>query len=158
MTDKPLLPIDWDKIRLDDKNHQKEGRWLELPYEQFKTDTPVLPDVKIIDCWGHYDGPLFGICEIHGKEFFFMDVIYDIWRFYDKMTSYTKQDGSEKYLQKYQRLWSIFAVYDIPPDKIDKIKWGDRSIWQEEIDSENHVIGIFWNYEAAGKYKEWRDK
>jgi len=117
---------------------------LELGLE-FKSDTPELPDVKIIDAWGYYDGPLIGVCEVHNKEFFFMDVIYDIWRCYDNDT--------------HQRLWSIFGVYDMPIKQARKIMDGHnpREIWQPKIEEESDCIGIFWKYKKAGKFKEWSE-
>lgn len=110
-----------------------------LPVE-FDTDTPVLPDVKITEIWGYYDGPLVGICEIHGKEFFFLDVIYNIWRWFDNDT--------------HKRLWSIFAVFDIDVETLRKIDLNrSRQIWQDEIDETSNIIGIFWKYEYAKEVK-----
>ena len=103
--------------------------------KEFKTNTPVLPDVKIIEEWARYDGPLFGVCKVNGKKFFFMDVIYDIWRYYDDDTS--------------QRLWCIYAVYDIDMIEIKKIMQMHpfRENWDNKIAEESNCIGIFWEYE-----------
>ncbi len=101
----------------------------------FKTKTPVLPDVKILEEWAYYDGPLFGVCEIRGRKFFYIDAIYDTWRFYEDDTS--------------QRLWCIYAVYDIDIKQAKKII-GDcmiRGNWEGEIISTSNCIGIFWEYE-----------
>ena len=107
----------------------------ELDTKLFKTDTPVLPGVKIIDKWAYYDGPLFGVCEVHGKQFFFIDVIYDIWRYYTDDT--------------HERLWAIYGVYDIPISKAEKIidSGKDRVNWQNELTGESECIGIFWEYD-----------
>ena len=112
----------------------------------FKSDTPVLPAVKIVDAWGYYDGPLFGVCEVRGQEFFFMDVIYDVWRHYDD--------------KSYQRLWSIFSVYDISIAQAEKIadQGKDRQGWESEIEEESDCIGIFWTYERAGEFKRWSEQ
>jgi hypothetical protein len=99
----------------------------------FKTTTPVLPNVKITDVWGYYDGPLSGICEINGQSFYFMDVIFDVWRFYKDDT--------------HQRLWSIFAVYDISIEEARSVVKGSRTGWQAEIEDVSDCIGIFWEYE-----------
>lgn len=105
---------------------------------EFKTDTPVLPDVKIIDIWAEYDGPLFGICKVHGQEFFFIDAIYDIWRYYDDDTC--------------QRLWCIYSVYDISLKKAEKIiEDRPRIAWQADIKEESECIGIFWEYDNLTK-------
>ena len=105
-----------------------------LDTKLFKTDTPVLPDVKILNTWAYYDGPLFGVCEVHGKKFFFIDVIYDIWRYYED--------------ESHDRLWAIYAVYDIPIEKAQKIvdSGKDRTDWQSEVGEESECIGIFWEY------------
>lgn len=101
--------------------------------QQFKEFGPVLPNVKIVEIWDYYDGPLCGICEIEGMKFFFSDIIYDIWR------AYSEEDMD--------RLWCIYAVYDINIDKaIDIIKEAERSSWQEELHDLSEVVGIFWEY------------
>jgi len=110
----------------------------------FKSGTPVLPHVYIIDAWGYHDGPLFGVCEIRGERFFFMDVIYDIWRYYKDDT--------------HQRLWSVFAVYDINIVQAEKLTNKDRLTWQDEIEGISDCLGIFWEYEEAGNYKEWKEQ
>ncbi len=106
---------------------------------EFKNDTPVLPDVKIIDTWAYYDGPLFGLCEINGQKLFFMDVVYDIWRNYEDDTS--------------QRLWCIYGVYDINVEDVnDIITSGDeRFNWQQKVEEESECIGIFWEYDNLCK-------
>jgi len=100
----------------------------------FKSFGPVLPDVKIVETWGYYDGPLFGVCEIEGIKFFFQDCIFDIWR------HYSEEDGD--------RLWSIFAVFDVDVAEIRKIseKNTNRSEWMSKLEDGSEVIGIFWEY------------
>jgi hypothetical protein len=102
---------------------------------EFKTNTPVLPDVKLLEVWAEYDGPLFGICEINNQKLFFMDIISDIWRYYE--------DDS------HQRLWAIFGVYDISREGADKIITSSqyREKWANEIEEESNCIGVFWEYE-----------
>ena len=105
--------------------------------DAFRSDTPVLPAVKIVDEWAYYDGPLFGICEINGQQLFFMDAIYDTWRHYT--------DG------EHQRLWAIYGVFDISIDEAKKIldKLVYRDQWQSAIENESECIGIFWEYERT---------
>jgi len=100
----------------------------------FKTDSPILPDVKIIDTWAYYDGPLFGVCEVSGEKLFFVDVVSDIWRHY--------KDGN------CERLWTIYGVYDISIKEVEKITKKEvyRREWQPQIEDESDCIGIFWEY------------
>lgn len=104
---------------------------------KFRTDTPVMPNVKLIETWAYHDGPLFGICEIHGQQLFFIDVIYDIWRYYEDDT--------------HQRLWAIYGVYDITIADAKKIidTYNDRSAWQGAIEGLSECVGIFWEYEKV---------
>lgn len=107
---------------------------------KFKNDTPVLPDVTLIEEWGYYDGPLFGLCEINGQKLFFMDIVYDIWRYYEDNTS--------------QRLWCIYGVYDINVYTANDIitSGDDRVDWQRKIiEDESECIGIFWEYDNLCK-------
>ncbi len=108
---------------------------------EFKTKTPVLPNVKIIDTWAYYDGPLFGLCEINGRELFFMTVVYDIWRYYTDDTD--------------QRLWRIYGVYDIDVEDVNKIinSAEEGEGWHHEINDRSDCIGIFWEYDKDIKDK-----
>jgi len=107
---------------------------LKILSKDFKLNTPVLPNVKILEPWGYYDGPLFGICEILGKQFFFIDLVYDIWRYYDDNT--------------HDRLWSIFGAYDIDINYANELiaKEPLRATWENTIREESNCIGIFWEY------------
>ena len=100
--------------------------------KDFKINTPVLPNVDILEVWAEYDGPLFGICKINNQKLFFIDAIYDIWRYYEDDTS--------------QRLWRIYGVYDINIEEAEKIITGARSKWEYEITEDYNCIGIFWEY------------
>jgi len=117
---------------------ENEDKLLSL---DFKTDTPVLSNVVIVDEWCYHDGTLFGVCEINKERFFYIDVIYDIWRFYDDNT--------------HQRLWAIYGVYDIDIGLAEKLSdaGSNRGEWQEEIQEKSNCIGIFWDYEYAEGYE-----
>lgn len=103
--------------------------------DSFRSIGPVLPDVRIVEVWAEYDGPLFGVCETGGGRFFFQDVVYDIWRYYSETDC--------------ERLWTIYAAYDINVDEIRAIinKSKIRELWATELATNSNVIGIFWEYE-----------
>lgn len=104
--------------------------------DKFNTTTPVLPDVEIVEVMAVWDGPLFGICKVHGKNLFFMDLIESVWRFYSE--------------NDYDRLWRIYGVYDLPVPECRKIigeyEHKPRSEWQNEITECSECIGVFWDY------------
>jgi hypothetical protein len=47
----------------------------------FPEDSPVLTGVKVIERWGYWDGVMSGICEIHGQQFYFHDIVESCWRY-----------------------------------------------------------------------------
>jgi len=98
-----------------------------------------MPDVKLIETWAYYDGPLFGICEVHGQQLFFMDIIYDIWRYYEDDT--------------HQRLWAVYGVFDIGLEHTEQIMdtYDNRYAWQSAIEALSECIGIFWEYDNPTK-------
>ena len=89
---------------------------------------------------------LFGVCVINDQQFFFMDVIFDIWRNY--------LDGT------HERLWSIFGVYDISIKQARDIieESSGRHNWEREIMDISECVGVFWEYEKAGEFKEWSER
>ena len=92
-----------------------------------------LPNVKLIEVWNYYDGPLYGICEVDGHKFFFQDKVFDIWRYYSE--------------DDHERLWRIFAVYDIDVYKAREMTSNAlRAEWNSELYDTSEVIGIFWEY------------
>lgn len=108
--------------------------------KSFQSDTPVIPDVLIIESWAYHDGPLYGVCKVGELCFFFMNVVYDTWRHYE--------DGS------CERLWSIYGIYDIPIADARKIigkRPRPRFEWEAEITNESDCIGIFWEYQQENK-------
>lgn len=141
----PLVPYD-PKLCSHAVHHEIKV----LDIDKFKTNSPVLEGVRVIERWHYWDGVLSGICEIHGEHFYFDNIIESIWRYYDKMKKYKTKDGEERYLQSVQRLWRIFAVYNIDVDLMRKQKFKnakERNEWLEERDA----IGIFWDYERDWK-------
>lgn len=100
--------------------------------ESFKDiDTPVL-NANIVEKWSIYDGPLSGICEVEGEQFYFHHIVESIWRYYS-------EDDLE-------RLWRIYAVYDAPLKLVKKLRKKNEKYvdFIDALDDESDVIGIFW--------------
>lgn len=105
--------------------------------KSYKGETPFL-NVKITHEYDKWDGVLAGTCSVHGQEFFFVDIVESVWRNY--------ADDDDDY--DADRLWRVYAVYDIDLSEMNKIferKDGNRRItWRQHLASNSNVIGIFW--------------
>jgi len=97
---------------------------------EFRTDTPLL-EANILEEWGYWDGPLYGVCEVNGEKLFFVDIIESIWRHFSSNDS--------------QRLWRIYAVYNLDLEYVKSLMANQyRQTWQQKIEDEASPIGIFW--------------
>lgn len=127
-----------------------------LPKDKFGNDsTPMFngEEVNITECWGYWDGVLYGICEIRGMEFFFHDIIFDTWRHYDVMCPYSLPD--RKYDQVVSRGMGIYGVSDVEPHIMREMheKGSKRAEMEEYLrEEEFEYIGFFHNYTET-----WRE-
>ncbi len=112
--------------------------------ELFRTESPVFSDVTIEERWNVYDGVLSGLCRINGSLFYFCDCVFDMWRTYSE-----KEHDTD-------RLWRIFAVYDMEPNEVRRLHNKHPGLRESEaaIKEESDVIGIFWDYKYSEKFRK----
>jgi len=112
-----------------------------LPADIWEDKGVLLKGVKVTERWRYWDGVLSGFCEIEGQEFFFKEVVWDVWRYFDRAFSVNIDGEESRVEQDCERYSRVYGVYSVKPEIVREKKEGK---W---LDEDHQIIGVFIDYD-----------